>query len=142
MLLPLHNPVDIAEQAALLDVMTGGRFTLGVGLGYRPEEFQAFQVPLKQRVSRMQESIDIIRRLWAEDDVTHHGRHFQFDNLSIHPKPARPGGPPILIGAQVDVSVARAARIAEMAGWRYPCRPPANWRPIPSCSTGRGPRRA
>lgn len=114
-LLPLHNPVGIAEQAALLDIMCGGRFTLGVGLGYRPEEFAAFGVPMKERVGRMVEGIELIRRLWTEDEVTHHGRYLSFDNLTISPKPAQRPRPLIMVGAQVDKSVARAAKVAD--GW-------------------------
>jgi alkanesulfonate monooxygenase SsuD/methylene tetrahydromethanopterin reductase-like flavin-dependent oxidoreductase (luciferase family) len=120
-LLPLHNPVEIAEIAAFLDVITDGRFILGVGLGYRQAEFDMFQVPIGQRVSRLVEGIEVIRRLWAENNVTHRGRHWRFDDVSILPKPVQRPGPPILIGAQVDASIRRAARIAD--GW---CMVPTN----------------
>jgi len=66
-LLPLHNPVEIAEIGAFLDVITGGRFILGVGLGYRSEEFALFGVAMRERVSRLTEGVEIIRRLWTED---------------------------------------------------------------------------
>ena len=79
-LLPLHNPVELAEVGAFLDVVTGGRFMLGVGLGYRPEEFAVFGVSMKERVSRLTEGVEVIRRLWTEDHVTHHGRHWQLDD--------------------------------------------------------------
>lgn len=114
-LLPMHNPMEIAEISAFLDVITSGRFQLGVGLGYRPEEFAMFGVPMKQRVSRMVEGIEIIRRLWTEDNVTHKGRHWQFENMTIRPQPACKPHPPILIAAQVDAAVERAAQIAD--GW-------------------------
>ena len=114
-LLPMHNPMEIAEITAFLDVITGGRFQLGVGLGYRPEEFNMFGVPIKQRVSRMVEGIEIIRRLWTEDNVTHAGRHWQFENMTIGPQPVQTPHPPILIAAQVDAAVERAAKIAD--GW-------------------------
>lgn len=117
-LLPLHNPVETAEIGAFLDVISGGRFNLGVGLGYRQEEFDIFKVPIKQRVSRMVEGIEIIRRLWSEDNVTHHGRYWQFDNVTIRPRPARRPRPPILVGAQVEASIRRAAEIAD--GWCMP----------------------
>ncbi len=114
-LLPLHNPMEIAEIGAFLDVITGGRFNLGVGLGYRQEEFDMFRVPMKQRASRMAEGVEIIRRLWSEDNVTHNGRHWQFENMTIRPRPHEHRQPPLLIAAQVDAAVERAARIGD--GW-------------------------
>ena len=97
-LLPLHNPVEVAEIGAFLDVITGGRFLLGVGLGYRPEEFALFGVPMAERVSRLVEGVEIIGRLWTEDGVTHHGRHWQLDGVSIRPRPLQRPRPPILVG--------------------------------------------
>jgi alkanesulfonate monooxygenase SsuD/methylene tetrahydromethanopterin reductase-like flavin-dependent oxidoreductase (luciferase family) len=114
-LLPLHNPVEVAEIGAFLDVITGGRFLLGVGLGYRPEEFAIFGVPMVERVSRLAEGIEIIRRLWTEDDVTHHGRHWRLNGVTIRPRPLQQPRPPILVGSQVPAGIARAARIAD--GW-------------------------
>src|ERR1051326_2345013 len=72
-LLPLHNPVEIAEIGAFMDVVTGGRFLLGLGLGYRPEEFAIFGVPIAERASRLTVGVEIIRRLWTEERVTHSG---------------------------------------------------------------------
>jgi len=114
-LLPLHNPVEVAEIGAFLDVVTGGRFLLGVGLGYRPEEFALFGVPMAERVSRLVEGVEIIRRLWTEDAVVHRGRHWRLDGVSIRPRPLRQPRPPILVGSQVPAGIARAARIAD--GW-------------------------
>jgi alkanesulfonate monooxygenase SsuD/methylene tetrahydromethanopterin reductase-like flavin-dependent oxidoreductase (luciferase family) len=114
-LLPLHNPVEVAEIGAFLDVITGGRFLLGVGLGYRPEEFALFGVPMAERVSRLVEGVEIIRRLWTEDAVVHRGRHWRLDGVSIRPRPLRQPRPPILVGSQVPAGIARAARLAD--GW-------------------------
>lgn len=114
-LLPLHNPVELAEVGAFLDVITGGRFMLGVGLGYRPEEFAVFGVSMKERVSRLGEGVEIIRRLWTEDRVVHHGRHWRLDGVGIRPRPLQRPRPPILVGSQVPAGIARAARIAD--GW-------------------------
>jgi alkanesulfonate monooxygenase SsuD/methylene tetrahydromethanopterin reductase-like flavin-dependent oxidoreductase (luciferase family) len=114
-LLPLHNPVEVAEVAAFLDVTTGGRFLLGVGLGYRTEEFAIFGVPMAERVSRLTEGIEIIRRLWTEDHVTHRGRHWRLDDVTIRPRPLQQPRPPIMVGSQVPAGIARAARIAD--GW-------------------------
>ena len=76
-LLPLLNPVDVAEQVATLDVITEGRFVFGVGLGYRDEENEAFGIAPGERVPRLVEGLEVIKRLWAEDEVTHHGRFFR-----------------------------------------------------------------
>jgi alkanesulfonate monooxygenase SsuD/methylene tetrahydromethanopterin reductase-like flavin-dependent oxidoreductase (luciferase family) len=113
-LLPLHNPVELAEIAAFLDVASGGKFLLGVGLGYRPEEFAAFGVPIKEQVSRLTEGVAIIRKLWSEDRVTHKGRHWQFSDATIRPRPLQ-ARPPILVGAQVEAAIERAAKIGD--GW-------------------------
>ena len=114
-LLPLHNPIELAEIGAFMDVITGGRFLLGVGLGYRAEEFAMFGVDMKSRVSRFTEHIEIIKRLWTEDKVTHKGRHYQFENLTIRPQPTAKPRPPIIIAAHVDASVERAGQIGD--GW-------------------------
>ncbi|MBV9250969.1 MAG: LLM class flavin-dependent oxidoreductase, partial [Acetobacteraceae bacterium] len=111
LILPLLNPVHVAEEAATLDVLTGGRFVLGVGLGYRAPEFDSFGISLKERVPRFTESIALMRRLWAEDRVTHQGRFYSVSNHGLSLKPVRPGGPPVYVAAQADVSIRRAARI-------------------------------
>lgn len=114
-LLPLHNPIELAEIGAFLDVVSGGRFILGVGLGYREEEFAMYKVPMKERVSRLEEGVEIIRRLWSEDKVTFKGRHWSFDGLTIRPRPIQSPRPPILIASQVEAGIKRAARIGD--GW-------------------------
>lgn len=114
-LLPFHNPVEIAELGAFLDVLSGGKFLFGVGLGYRQEEFDIFRVPIKERVSRTAEGVEIVRRLWTEDGVTHRGRHWQLDKVTIRPRPVQQPSPPILIAAQVEAAIQRAARIGD--GW-------------------------
>jgi alkanesulfonate monooxygenase SsuD/methylene tetrahydromethanopterin reductase-like flavin-dependent oxidoreductase (luciferase family) len=114
-LLPLHNPLEVAEAGAFLDVITGGKFLLGVGLGYRPEEYEMYRVPMPDRVSRFAEGVEIIKRLWSEDRVTHRGKHWQFTDASIGPRPLQSPRPPIIIGAQVDAAITRAAKIGD--GW-------------------------
>src|SRR5690349_4678163 len=113
LILPPLNPVHVAEEAATLDVLTGGKFILGVGLGYRQPEFDAFGIPLAERAPRFNEAIGLIRRLWREDRVTHQGRFYVVNDAGIGVKPLRPGGPPVYIAAQADVSVRRAARIGD-----------------------------
>jgi alkanesulfonate monooxygenase SsuD/methylene tetrahydromethanopterin reductase-like flavin-dependent oxidoreductase (luciferase family) len=114
-LLPLHNPVELAECGAFLDVATQGRFMLGVGLGYRPEEYAAFGVAMVERVGRFTEGIAILRRLWCEDHVTFNGRYWRLADVTIRPRPLQAPRPPIIVGAQVPAAIARAARIGD--GW-------------------------
>jgi len=109
-LLTLSNPAYAAEQAATMDVMTGGRFVFGVGLGYREEEFEAFGVDYATRGSRFEECLDVAIRLWTEDEVTHDGRHFRLTNASLLLKPVQKPHPPIWMAASGDPAVRRAAR--------------------------------
>lgn len=113
LILPMFNPVFVAEDAAALDVLSGGKFVLGVGLGYRDVEFEAFNVPLSERVPRMVEGIHLIRRLWREDRITHAGKHFRVTDSGIGLKPLQPGGPPIWMAGHVDAAVRRVARIGD-----------------------------
>ena len=83
LILPLLNPVLVAEEVATLDVLSGGNYVLGVGLGYRAVEFEAFNIPMTERAPRLEESMALMRRLWTEDRVTHKGR--------FYPSPMRGG---------------------------------------------------
>jgi probable F420-dependent oxidoreductase len=113
LLLPLHNPLDVAEQYAAMDVISGGRLILGVGLGYRAEEYRAFGVDPKTRVSRFTEAIELVKRFWTEDHVNFSGKHFNFTDVSIRPKPLQQPRPPIWIGAASDPAVKRAALLGD-----------------------------
>jgi alkanesulfonate monooxygenase SsuD/methylene tetrahydromethanopterin reductase-like flavin-dependent oxidoreductase (luciferase family) len=113
LLLPLHNPVDVAEQYATMDLIAGGRFILGVGLGYRAQEYAAFGVDPRTRVSRFTEALEIVKRCWTEDRVSFEGRHFRFRNVSIRPKPLQQPRPRIWIGAAADPAVRRAALLGD-----------------------------
>jgi alkanesulfonate monooxygenase SsuD/methylene tetrahydromethanopterin reductase-like flavin-dependent oxidoreductase (luciferase family) len=113
LILPPLNPMHVAEEAATLDVLTGGQFILGVGLGYRQPEFDAFGVPLSERAPRFNEAIPLMRRLWTEDRIDHHGRFYTVNDAGISVKPVRPGGPPIYVAAQAEVPVKRAAGIGD-----------------------------
>jgi probable F420-dependent oxidoreductase len=115
LLLPLLNPVHVAEEWATLDVLSEGRAILGVGLGYRPEEFAAFDVPIQERAARMRESIALIRRLWTEERVSFQGKFYSVENAGISIRPVQKNGPPIWLAAQVDAAIQRAARIGD--GW-------------------------
>ncbi|MFI4986587.1 MAG: LLM class flavin-dependent oxidoreductase [Alphaproteobacteria bacterium] len=113
LIMPLLNPVQVAEEAVTLDLLSEGRFVLGIGIGYREDEFKAFNVPIKDRVQRLSESIELMRRLWTEDRVTYKGKIFSVDNLGIGLKPQRKGGPPIWVAAVVDSAVRRAAKLGD-----------------------------
>jgi probable F420-dependent oxidoreductase len=113
-LLPLRHPTTTAKTTAALDVLTGGRFLFGVGVGGEfPPEFTASGVPVGERGSRTDESIALIRKLWSEDGVTHEGRHFQLGPVSLDPKPSRPGGPPIIVGGRKPPALRRAGRLGD-----------------------------
>lgn len=112
-LLPMLNPVVVAEEAASLDWIAGGNSVLGVGIGYRRQEFEALGVPFGERAGRMEEAIPLIRRLWTEDRVDHDGAHFKVAGLGAGIRPKRPGGPPIWVGGKVPAAVRRAARLGD-----------------------------
>jgi len=112
-LLPLQNPVNLAEQIATIDIMSKGRFIFGVGLGYRDIEFESFGISKKERVSRFVEALEVIRSLWTEDSVSFKGRHFTLSGATINPKPVQKPHPPIWIAANSDRGVKRAAEIGD-----------------------------
>jgi alkanesulfonate monooxygenase SsuD/methylene tetrahydromethanopterin reductase-like flavin-dependent oxidoreductase (luciferase family) len=111
--LTLHNPVDMAEVLATLDIACDGRLVAGFGLGYNDREFGAFNVPKGQRLGRFLEALEIIKRLWTEESVTHHGEHFTLNDAQVGIKPLQSPRPPILIAASGDKMIRRSARIAD-----------------------------
>ncbi len=112
-LLPLHRPVDVAEQVALIDIACGGRFILTVGQGYRPEEFAAFGVPFEDRLARTLDGIGALRKLWSGEAVSHDGGWYRFEGARVLPPPVQPGGPPIWVGATTDRAIRRGGRIGD-----------------------------
>jgi alkanesulfonate monooxygenase SsuD/methylene tetrahydromethanopterin reductase-like flavin-dependent oxidoreductase (luciferase family) len=113
LLLPMLNPVLLAEEAATIDHLTDGKFILGVGLGYRDHEFQALGIERRSRVPRFREYIAVMRRLWSEERVTFHGKFFHFDDVGLSLRPRNPAGIPIWVGSTVDSGVKRAAEIGD-----------------------------
>ena len=109
-LVPLHNPVELAESIATLDCITGGRFVFGVGLGYRDEEYAAFGIRRNERVGRLEESVDIIKKLWTEDEVEYHGKYYTVPRITPTTKPEQKPHPPIWVAANNDGAIKRAAR--------------------------------
>ena len=115
LLMPLHDPIRVAEDTAVLDVISGGRALLGLGQGYRPEEFAGFHKDLKQRRALMREGATLVRRLWTQDKVSFQGEHNRLNDISLAPRPLQKPSPPIWIGAKVKGAVELAAEIGD--GW-------------------------
>jgi probable F420-dependent oxidoreductase len=113
MILPLYNPVQVAEEAAMVDFISGGRLILGIGLGYVPDEFESYAVPYAERAGRMEEAIPLLKRLWTTDDCAFEGRYYRFSRATVYPKPVRKGLPPIWVGGWVEPAIRRAARLAD-----------------------------
>jgi len=113
LLLPLHNPVDVAEQIATLDVITGGRLVFGVGLGYRDSENTAMGLDPRSRVGRLEEGLEVLERLWTGEPVRYRGRHFALDDVRISMPPLQRPRPPIWLAANADAGVRRAARLGD-----------------------------
>ncbi len=112
-LLALHKPLEVAENFAAMDTMSGGRVIFGCGLGYRDVEFKGFGVPRAEIVRRFEENLAAVRRLWTEEKVVLSGSHFELDEAAISlPLVQRPH-PPIWVGANVDNAVKRAARLGD-----------------------------
>lgn len=113
LVLPLLSPIAVAEEAATLDILTGGHFVLGVGLGYREEEFQAFGIDRSSRVARLTESIGIIRSLFDSTAVNYEGQTIRLDGAGLGARPVRPGGPPIYIAGTVMKAIERSAALGD-----------------------------
>ena len=113
LLLNLHNPIYVAETIATMDVICRGNLVFGVGLGYRGREFDAFNVPKGTRVKRFVEYIDLIKRLWSGETVTHHGETCWLDEVSMNIRPVQKPHPPIWVAANNDPAVRRAARVGD-----------------------------
>ena len=98
LVLPFRDPVAFAKEWATLDLLSGGRSVLGVGVGWKEEEFAALRIPFRERGRRMNEMLEAITALWAGDHVTYEGRFYAFHDLTIEPKPVQRPHPPIWIG--------------------------------------------
>jgi probable F420-dependent oxidoreductase len=104
LVLPFRDPVAFAKEWGTLDVLSGGRSILGVGVGWNREEFAALRIPIEERGRRMNEMLEAITALWAGDDVTYEGRYYRFGHLTIEPKPTQKPHPPIWIGGGTQPS--------------------------------------
>ena len=118
LLLPLHNPVYVAETAASMDVICRGNFILGLGLGYRQMEFDAFAVPMKQRARRFEQHLALIKRLWTEESVSYEDESCKLVNVRMNLRPVQKPHMPIWIAANNDAAVKRAAKLGD--AWMIP----------------------
>jgi alkanesulfonate monooxygenase SsuD/methylene tetrahydromethanopterin reductase-like flavin-dependent oxidoreductase (luciferase family) len=112
---PLYHPVALAEELATLDIMSRGRLVVGIGAGYRSDEFTALGVDFTQRFAMLDESVALMKRLWTEDHITHTGRFWQLDDARPHIQPWQQPHPPLWVGAMGPVGVRRSARLGD--GW-------------------------
>ena len=113
--LPFVSPVYLAKQAATLDVLSGGRFDLGLGVGWSRTEFTATGADKARRGKRAEEYVAVLRTLWTDDPARFDGEFYTVPPSRMLPRPVQPGGPPILLGGVVEPALARAGRLA--AGW-------------------------
>lgn len=118
---PMYHPVMLAEEIATLDIVTEGRLVFGIGLGYRREEFDYFGVPYKERGGRLDETLEIVKKLWTDDEVTYDGRFWQLNAVKPHIRPVQEPHPPLWVGGYAMPGVRRAGRYAD----GYACPPEA-----------------
>jgi probable F420-dependent oxidoreductase len=116
LLLPLYPPAIVAKQIADLDRATGGRVTLGVGVGGEyPQEFRACQIPVAERGARTDEAIPLLRRLWSGEEQSHTGPYYSMEAVRLHPAPVQPNGPPIIVAGRKERAMQRAVELGD--GW-------------------------
>src|SRR5258708_25903980 len=89
-LAPFYHPLRLAEEVALLDVLSGGRVNWGAGRGFSRTEFSAFGIPMEESASRFRETVEIVLKAWTQERLTHHREHFHFDRVDVLPKPVHP----------------------------------------------------
>jgi len=115
-LTPFYHPLFLARTAATLDAASGGRLTLGVGVGGEfPVEFEAAGLRVNQRGRRTDECLEVMRKLWTGEKVTFSGRHFQLTDAMINPLPVQKPNPPVWVSGRRDAAMARAAKFGD--GW-------------------------
>jgi probable F420-dependent oxidoreductase len=113
LLLPQRNPVALAKEVASVDVLTGGRFLLGIGVGYLEPEFRAVGVPMEHRGRRADEYLAAMQALWGMDAPAFQGEFVSFEGVDAHPRPTRREGPPVIMGGDSPAAHRRAVRTAD-----------------------------
>jgi probable F420-dependent oxidoreductase len=113
LILPQRHPLYVAKEVASLDVLSAGRLTLGIGVGWLEEEFQALGIPFADRAARTAEMVRAMRSLWKPEPEPFRGKFFQWDLLESHPKPVQQPGVPIVVGGHTELAARRAARYGD-----------------------------
>lgn len=113
LLMPFHNPIRLAEDIAIVDIISGGRFEIGVGIGFKGEEFDGFGVPSKERGRRTDQALEIIRRALAGETVTFKSEFFDFPNARVTPAAIQKPHPPIWLGGFTPAALRRAVRFGD-----------------------------
>jgi probable F420-dependent oxidoreductase len=126
--LPLRNALAVAKAVASLDLLSNGRFLFGVGIGWLAEEFAAVGMPFADRAARTREAIRLLRTLWTDDVPQFDGRFHQVPPIGFSPRPAQPGGPPIILGGESPAALRRAAALGD--GWIGVAHTPDSVRPV------------
>jgi alkanesulfonate monooxygenase SsuD/methylene tetrahydromethanopterin reductase-like flavin-dependent oxidoreductase (luciferase family) len=111
LVLPFHDPLRVAEDATCVDLLSRGRFDLGVGMGYTVDEYSTLGIDRRTRGARMEEGIELIQKLWTEEKVTFNGRFNQVNDARLTPRPLQQPHPPLWIGARAGKAIDRAARM-------------------------------
>src|SRR5882757_8749575 len=114
-LVPEHNPLVLAKTVATVDYLSGGRFILGVGIGWLAEEFQALGIPFERRGQRTREYVEVMRKLWTERSSSHQGEFVNFTNVLSYPKPVSDKGVPVWFGGESNPALRRVAEYGD--GW-------------------------
>jgi probable F420-dependent oxidoreductase len=111
--LPIHNPVRVAEQVATIDQLSGGRISLGVGLGWWPLEYDVHGSNFKERGARLEEALRVLRLVWQQEETSFDGRFWSFPTLTVHPRPVQQPNPPLWVAGVAGVAIDRAARLGD-----------------------------
>jgi probable F420-dependent oxidoreductase len=113
LILPQRHPLYVAKEVATLDVLSGGRVILGIGVGWLQEEFDALGIPFEERAGRTAEAVRAIRSLWKPEPEAFQGKYYRWAPLQSHPKPLQQPGVPIVVGGHTELSAKRAARYGD-----------------------------
>jgi probable F420-dependent oxidoreductase len=113
LILPQRHPLYVAKEVASLDVLSGGRLILGIGVGWLEEEFQALGIPFAERAARTAETVRAVRSLWKPEPEAFSGKFFRWGPLESHPKPVQQPGVPIVVGGHTEIAARRAARYGD-----------------------------
>lgn len=127
-ILPQTNPLLLAKQAATLDVLSGGRFMLGAGIGWLREEFDAMGVPFERRGARYDDYVTAMRKVWSGEVVEHRSDFLDWSGFQSYPRPVQPGGVPIIVGGAAGKAFERIARLGD--GWFAPTNDAASLAPM------------